>query len=144
MAALTADKEVEAQEPGGIRRFLMKASTTIYKGALVCVDITTGLVEPATYAANKVFVGIATKQVVSAASGSYWIDLYTTGCFKLVGSSLEQADVGKHLQVVDDQTVNDVAGATPVPVGNLIEYVSATSGWVQIISCGSYASTAAS
>lgn len=144
MAALAADKELEAIDPGGIRRWLMKASTTIYKGALVCVDVTTGLVEPATYAANKVFVGIASEQVVSAASGSYWINLYTTGTFKLLASSLEQADVGKHLQVVDDQTVNDVAGATPVPMGNLIEYISATSGWVTIISCGSYASTAAS
>lgn len=143
MAALAADKELEMMGATKTQRLLMKASHTIYKGAMVCVDTSTGLAESATYAANKIFAGIATERVASAATGGYWIEVWLDGRFKLDGSSLEQADVGKHVQVVDDQTVNDVVGATPVPVGIAVEYISATAAWVDIRPFGSPASTAA-
>lgn len=143
MTALAADKSLEMKEPGGIRRLQVGASKTIYQGSLVCTDTTTGLAEAATYGAGKIFAGVAVEGVVSAATGTYWVKVFTSGCFRLVGSSLEAADVGKHLQIVDDATVNDTAGATPVPVGILVELVSATDGWVEIRPFGSPASTAA-
>lgn len=145
MAALTADKELEAIDPGGLRRMKLGASKTIYKGSMVVVDTTTGLVEAGTEAANKIFVGIATHGAVSGASDTVWVVLQTSGMFKLTGSSLEQADVGKHVVLLDDQTVTDDAGTATanIPVGILVELNSATEGWVELRSFGSPASTIA-
>jgi len=36
------------------------------------------------------------------------------------------------MYLVDDQTIDDVPGTYGIPVGILVEYVSATSGWIDI------------
>src|SRR3972149_2876845 len=54
------------------RRYLMAASQTIYKGAIVHVNAS-GLAIPASDTAAQVVVGIAAETRVRAATGNFWI-----------------------------------------------------------------------
>jgi hypothetical protein len=132
MAALTADKELEMKNPGGVIRLKMGASKTIYKGSMVSITKSTGLAMASADTAADIFAGIAVEGNVSAATGTYYIKVYTEGAFRLVGSSLEEADIGQGLTVSDDQTVTDSASTNDIPVGILVEMVSATDAWVLI------------
>jgi hypothetical protein len=132
MAALTADKELEMKNPGGVIRLKMGASKTIYKGSMVSITKATGLAMASADTAADIFAGIAVEGNVSAATGTYYIKVYTEGAFRLVGSSLEEADIGQGLTVSDDQTVTDSASTNDIPVGILVEMVSATDAWVLI------------
>ena len=132
MAALAADKELEMKDPGGVIRLKMGASKTIYKGSMVSITKSTGLAMASADTASDIFAGIAVEGNVSAATGTYYIKVYTEGAFRLVGSSLEEADIGQGLTVSDDQTVTDSASTNDIPVGILVEMVSATDAWVLI------------
>lgn len=132
MAALTADKELEMKDPGGIRRLKMVASKTIYKGSLVSIVGASGLAQASADAASDIFAGIAVEQSISAASGTYYVKVYTEGCFRLLAASVEEADTGKGLTVSDDQTVTDSASTNDIPVGICTEVVAATDVWVEI------------
>jgi hypothetical protein len=132
MAALTADKELEMKNPGGVIRMKMGASKTIYKGSMVSITKSTGLAMASADTASDIFAGIAVEGNVSAATGTYYVKVYTEGVFRLVGSSLEEADIGQGLTVSDDQTVTDSASTNDIPVGILVEMVSASDAWVLI------------
>jgi len=129
--AASADRFCDKKNVFGLREFLMTASTTIYAGTMVMVDTTTGLALPAADTASCKVVGVATKQVTSAASGSYYIEV-EYGEFKMAASSIAQGAVGDLMYVVDDQTVDETTPANSVKAGILTEYVSATVGWVLI------------
>ena len=130
--ALTADKELEMKDPGGIIRLKMGASKTIYKGSMVSITKSTGLAMASADTSADIFAGIAVEGNVSAATGTYYVKVYTSGVFRLVGSSLEEADIGQSLTVSDDLTVTDSASTNDIPVGILVEMVSATDAWVLI------------
>ena len=132
MAALAADKELEMKDPGGVIRLKMGASKTIYKGGMVSITKSTGLAMASADTASDIFAGIAVEGAVSAATGTYYVKVYTEGVFRLVGSSIEEADIGQGLTVSDDQTVTDSASTNDIPVGILVEMVSATDVWVLI------------
>jgi predicted RecA/RadA family phage recombinase len=133
MAALTADKQREMKDPGNIRRLKMVASKTIYQGSLVSIVGASGLAQASSDTASDIFAGIAVEQVTSAATGTYWVKVYTSGCFRIAASSVEEADGGHHVVVLDDQTVTDAAGATnDIPVGIAVERVSDSDWWVEI------------
>jgi len=130
--ALTADLELEMRDPGGIRSITMAASQTIYKGSLVSTNAA-GYAVPGTDTASEIFVGIAVEKAVSlGTAGVERVNVYTTGCFKLVGSSLEAADTSKYIFISDNGVVTDGGATNDIPVGTLTEYISATSGWVEI------------
>jgi len=129
--ALSADAQIEAKDPGNVRAFVLTASTQIYKGAMVCVNPSTGLALAGADTANYLFLGIATENVLSAASGTYRIKVYTTGVFLLPCTSLDVTDQGKIADLTDDEAVVDTA-TNNVQVGKIIERVSATSVWIDI------------
>jgi len=135
VGALTADIDVGRKE-GVIQAYPVSAGETIYKGALVCID-TDGYLIPATDTASLKFVGIAYEKKVNTTAAGYgsdgdlWCRVYTGGVFKLTCSSIAQTMVGQLLYVVDDQTVDETT-TNSVCVGRLVEYDSATSGWVDI------------
>lgn len=108
-------------------------ATTIYKGAIVALD-DNGYAIPATDTANLRVVGVAEDTVVnSGASGAKFVRVLSGRAFLFAATSITQAMLGDPMFVVDDNTVDDAAGATnEVPVGRLVEYVSATQGWVYI------------
>jgi hypothetical protein len=108
----------------------MATSTTIYAGALVCINAS-GLAVPAADTSGfKCVVGVAMETVTSASSGSYYVDVQE-GTYLLTASSITQAHVNSVMMVVDDATV-DNSSTNSVPAGVLVEYVSATQGWVKV------------
>jgi hypothetical protein len=130
-AALSASRQTQSKNPGAIKRYLMKASTAIYAGGMVAID-TDGLAIPAgASAGNHGVVGVAVKSQTSAGSGSYYIEAQE-GWFLFAGDTLQQEDVGVMVYADDDQTVDETQANNAPVVGVLVEYVSASSGWVHV------------
>lgn len=130
MAVLTADLELESRGVKMITAFACVTGVTIYKGSLVNVVIASGLVQAASDTAAHVCVGIAAENV-TVATALQFIRVYTTGQFKLIGVSLEQADVGQLVDVTDSGAITDT-DTNAVTAGQLVEFISATLGWVDI------------
>ena len=129
MAALAAAKEAN-KRAGDQKRYLLKASTTIYKGALVCLD-TNGLAVPAADTASFIFVGVAYETATSAASGSTYVTVEKRGEYEMVTSGATQATTGKKVFASDDQTVA-TSTTNSIAVGYDGEFVSATKVRVRI------------
>ena len=130
-SALSAARATESKNPGPIKRYLMTASKTIYAGSLVMI-VNAGTAEPAAaVASNQGVVGVAIKTVTSAASGSYYVQVQE-GWFKFAGDTLSQGDVGLPVYADDDQTVDETATTNAPCAGVLMEYVSASVGWVHV------------
>lgn len=135
--ALSADKMVDRKE-GGLQSYPVAAGETVYKGALVVIS-STGYLEALTDAASKRFAGVAYENKTNTTAAGYGSDgdlncrVYTAGVFKLVCTSITQAMVGQMMYGVDDQTVDDTTGGTYyISIGRLVQYDSATVGWVDI------------
>lgn len=114
-------------------RFLMKASTTIPKGALVGIEAASGLAINAVAGAGITapVVGVAAETVTSAASGNSYIAVECAACWLFAASSIAQTAVGTAMLIVDNDTVDETSAGSAM-VGKLVEFVSATSGWVYI------------
>lgn len=134
MTVLAADRET-ARKEGGLKSFPCGVDV-IYKGGLVGIN-------PAGYAMampvaasaiGYVLAGVAYEKVDNSAgsAGDKNVRVYTQGVFLFTATSITQAMVGQMMYLVDDNIFDDVAGAEQVPVGVLVEYVSETSGWIQI------------
>jgi hypothetical protein len=132
-AALSSARVTASKNPGAIKWYKMKASTTVYAGGLVMLD-SDGLALPAAASAsNHGVVGVALQTKTSAASGTYKIQVQE-GWFLFAGDTLEQADVGVLVYADDDQTIDETAAANAPLVGMLVEYVGASEGWVHVSS----------
>jgi hypothetical protein len=129
--ALSAARQTSSKNTGAIKRYLMKASTTIYAGGLVMIDSAGKALPAAASASNHGCVGIALETKTSAASGSYYMTVQE-GWFLLAGATLEQEDVGLPVYAADDQTVDETAASNLPVAGVLMEYVGASSGWVHV------------
>lgn len=131
MAAITAAVDRPKKGIGKVRRFQMTASTAIVKGALVSLDATTGLAKNAVSGAVDPVVGVATENVTSAASGTYYIQVEFDCEFRFAASSIAAASLGAPMLVVDNNTVDETSAGSAV-VGQLVELVSSTLGWVYV------------
>jgi hypothetical protein len=132
-AALSANANIPRKE-AGLQSFPVAASTTIYKGGLVCMDADGYIVEGTDAHAVR-FVGIAYEGVDNSTGSDGDLNgrVYTTGTHQLPATSITQAMVGDMMYLVDDATVDDVAGVSHyIPVGVLVQYDSTTLGWVDI------------
>jgi hypothetical protein len=130
--ALSAARVTDCRYTGQSKRYLMKASDTIYAGGLVMVN-SSGTAEPAAASAsNAGVVGVAQTTVTAAASGSYYITVTSGVLCKFAGTTLGQDDVGDVVYAEDDQTVDETAGSNEPVAGVLLQYVSASEGWVLI------------
>jgi len=129
--ALAADTQIPRKE-AGLQSYPVAETTTIYKGALVCVN-TSGYLVPAADTAGYRFKGIAYEQVdnSSGSNGDLNCRVHTGDVHQLACSSITQAMVGQMMYVVDDSAVDDTA-TNFIAVGRLVQYDSATSGWVDI------------
>jgi hypothetical protein len=119
-----------------VRFYTVKDGETIPQGAYVTYVTSggdAGLAVNGGDDANSVFVGIATQTVegdgekqIAVESG---FDLLAT----TAASGAVAGNVGALLYLVDNQTLDDIAGTTnDVPVGTLIQRVTDTSGWVRL------------
>jgi hypothetical protein len=133
-AALTAARQTECKGTGITKSYLMTASSTIYSGSLVMVDSAGTVVAASAIASNKNVAGVAQETKTSAASGSYWIKVSDGVICKFAGTTLAQTGVGSIVYAEDDQTVDETVGANQPVAGVLVEYVSASVGWVYVSS----------
>jgi hypothetical protein len=114
MAALTADRSTISKELGRSISLRVKASTTIYKGALVAVDAT-GYAKPAADAASEVPIGVAREGAdnSSGADGAIRVQVQKgVFAFNNVGTVLTVADTGLPAYVSSDNEVEKIAGVT--------------------------------
>lgn len=132
MTALAADAQRNKQE-GHFLTYPVYTGTTIYKNSIVALN-SSGYAIPATDTAGLTVVGVATSKVVNAgSSGAKSIQVQIGARWKVACTSITQAMVGSAMYVVDDNTVDDAAGATnDVFAGILVEYLSTSLGWVLI------------
>lgn len=141
MTALSADKDVqEKASPKAMRHErLAAASTTFYKGGMVCIDVNaTGspLVKAAAGDLTLRVVGISEEGKTTPSSPAKNLK-FRSGIFPFVSGGTFEAidadDVGKICYVLDDQTVG-ISGATGANAvaGRIYEYESATKVWVEI------------
>lgn len=131
MTALAADRQTSYKEVG-LKSYPCGVDV-IYKGGLVGIP-TDGYVEALVLGTTPKFAGVAAEQKDNSAgsNGTLDIKVYTRGVFKFAATSITQAMVGQMMYAVDDQTFDDTPGDYGVPVGILVEYVSATEGWIDI------------
>jgi hypothetical protein len=133
MSALTRDRATPYRE--GIEiEYSVAANTQIFAGSLVCVNAT-GYAVPAADTSGYRFAGVAMEQVdnSSGSDGGQVVRLRRAGVFEFDAVSITQDMVGVDMYAVDDHTFDDAAGTTnDIKVGQLVKYVSATRGWIDI------------
>lgn len=129
--ALTANRTIpDAKGEVRYRRYRMAASTTIYAGELVMINSSGLAVACAAAASNRGIVGVSNAQVTSDASTPTYITVME-GVFRIPGTSMTQAMVGTLVFGQADSSIG--ATGTNLPTaGMMIEFESATSGWVGI------------
>ena len=134
MTVLAASIEVPRKE-AGLKSYPCGVDI-LYKGGFVAVDETGyAMAFPAiASAAGLCFVGVAAEKVDNSggSDGDDYVKVHTRGLFKMAATSITQVMVGEMMYLVDDQTFDDVPGTYGIPVGILVEYVSATEGWIDI------------
>lgn len=132
MTAITAAVNRKRKGVARQRSFVMTASTTIPKGALVAVPPATGLALNATDVAANPVVGVASETVTSTAAGGEKIQVEYDAEWLFAATSVTQLMVGTAMEVVDNNTVDETAGAGNIVVGKCTEFVTTTSCWVQV------------
>jgi len=135
MTALAKNGDFQRRGPITIRPYPAGAGAHPFKASIVVVDTTTGYAEAGTDAANKKCVGVATKECNNAAGAAAALEVEAAvGVFRFACSSLEQADVGKLVYILDDATVTDgTAASNDIPVGTLVELESASFCYVSVL-----------
>lgn len=131
MAAITTAVNRQRKGVPKERGYVMTASTTIPKGALVSVDATTGLAKNAVAGAVDPVVGVAAETITSAASGTYRVQVQFDAEWLFAASSIAQGAVGDVMLVVDNNTIDETSAGSAA-VGVLTEFVSSTSGWCYV------------
>jgi hypothetical protein len=133
--ALSANAEIPRMT-GELKSYLVADNVHIFKGAIVCVEPTYGYATPGADTAGYRVVGIAAEEcdntLTGHAAGGKSVRVWHKGEFLLTATSITQVMTGQMMYLVDDATVDEVTVTNFVPVGILVEYVSATSGWVRL------------
>ena len=131
----TEDINTPRQE-GIFRNYPIKASTTLYVGALVAIDAT-GFAVNGADTAGLIHVGIAQNNGHSldnsgGSSGDLNVSVDNSSDFLIeFGGTATQADVGVLAYAVNNDSV-DLVGVTTndILVGRIVEFVDATHVWV--------------
>ena len=134
MTVLAADRET-ARKEGGLKSYPCGVDI-IYKGGMVGIGAD-GYAVAMPVAASAVglrFAGVAYEKIDNSAgsAGDEKVRVYTEGLFLFTATSITQVMVGEMMYMVDDNIFDDVPGTYSIEVGILVDYVSATSGWIDI------------
>lgn len=129
---LTAPIQVKSR-PGTtkIQRYLMKASTTIYKGGIVMLDSDGLALQAIAEASNQGCPGLARETVTSGASVEAFVHV-EEGEFLLKAVSVADTSVGLPAYALDDQTVDETQLSNQARAGIISEVVSSTKCWVRM------------
>lgn len=131
MAALTADRStIEREFPDSmIHELTATAAVQFYKGGMVAIDDTTGLLIKAAIdtAADKV-VGICLENKLTVSGDRI---RFKSGCFKVDNAGdIDVTFRGQLCYIADDQTVTEASGDDPV-AGTVYD-VDSDGVWVYI------------
>lgn len=152
MAALTANRPVpNTLQPrndcgaGVVVDMVMTASQTIYEGSFVGFVGATGTVRA--LVAGDVFAGIATKKVVSAATGVFTVPVLIGGFFQHALATVASASVGVVVYASDDNTLaltgtSTVGRIVSVPVTGTCVVKMKTVGEASAVTAGAVVNTA--
>lgn len=140
MTALAKDRKTEYREGIDIP-YLVAAATEIFAGSMVAVLTSDGYARPAEQTGSPggvLFVGVAREYVDNSegGDGDKSVIVRIKGVFRFAAVAITQAEIGRIMYLQDDQTFN---GTTThfIVAGRLVEYVSATEGWIAI-DCSPY------
>ncbi len=126
MANQTANRDYKRQDSVSVA-YKAAAVGPLYIGSLISLN-TSGYAKKASDTASEKFVGVLHEKVDNSAGAAGDKDalVYAEGAFEFAFSgTASQADVGKQVYVVDDQTVGLAATTTnDVLVGRITEVVS--------------------
>jgi len=142
--ATTKPRNAKRQGGGNIVALRMTASTTIYKGDMVRIDVTTGLVTGmlinASLATGDLFAGIAAETKTSPAAGTMYINVYTTGTFEFkTADTAAVGNIGE--KIYSDNATNTTEGGNycllataghAFPIGTCIDFPSTALRLVRI------------
>ena len=140
MTVASADRQYQRKE-GKLVNYKMIAADIVYKGTMVTTPVgeatNAGYAKPATNELFSQFLGVCVEKIdnSSGAIGVKSVRVWTSGSFEFVFSgTATQADVGKTVYIVDDQTVafEGLTTAFMVEAGVIVEYISATLVRVEI------------
>lgn len=128
-----SENKLITRREGVKRAYPVKASTHIYQGTLVFVDAD-GFAEATTATGVNAFAGVAIHEVNNVgSSGDAYVEVWAEGDFELVGAgTYTQADVGSPVYADDNYTISLAIGATSVPIGKSVGFVSGTKLIVDI------------
>lgn len=131
--ALSADANRQSKGVCKRRVFPVATGVTIFKGALVSVTAT-GYATPAADTISTIVVGVAAEKVVNAGGdGTKDVTVEYDREWLFTASSITQLMLGDIMAVVDDDTVDDVAGpSNDIEAGKMSEFVTTTSCWVHV------------
>ena len=135
--AVTENQIIKRQD-GDRRSYPVKASTKILDGTLVFLTAG-GYADDDTATGVNGFVGIANGEAdnTNGSDGDITVEVFAEGDFVLVGAgTYTQADVGSIIYGDDNYTISTAIGATSVPIGKCVGFVSATKLVVEIETVG--------
>lgn len=135
MAAATADRKTARRDPKGVERLGVAASTTIYGGTLVAKNAS-GYAVPASASKLLTVVGVSKEKAVGTTNGAVLCE--AVKCVAVFGNSsstdaITIADIGRHVYVVDDQTVGRTPGTDfQRPLAGRVVDVTTDGVWVSV------------
>ena len=125
MTALSANYEAKRQD-GDVLSVPVKASATIYKGALL-VDRGTGYAEPGIDGSSYVFLGVAVEAATgNATDGGVRVRVDKTGTFQYTKATAVAGDLGVAMYIHDDQTVG-TSSTNSVLAGYCVDIVDGST-----------------
>ena len=131
MAALTAARNTLRRDARTLD-FARANSVTLYAGAIGCLNAS-GLVTPGAAATTLLAVGRVLRQYTTDA-GVVRVEM-ERGCFKYGNSAsadeITNAEYGKQVWIVDDQTVAKTNGSSARSVAGICRGVDADGVWVE-------------
>lgn len=106
----------------------VNAGAHIYEGALVCVQVSDGMLVDGTATTGTIFAGIAEEtRDGGAADGDVSVRVRQRGVFTLAASSGAATNVGKPVYLVDNNTVAAAPQTGGILVGICVKYNSSSS-----------------
>lgn len=142
MTALTAALDVHEKD-GELIAYPMAANTTIFKGALVA--LTAGYAKPGADTAGVLFVGVAHETKFNqtsaplpggagfaGAAGALSIRVRKVGSFQYNRAASTVADLGKAVQIADDNTVATTGTTNSIQAGYIVEVPTANQVRIRI------------
>lgn len=127
MTAISTATERTFQDRGWTV-YPVNAGAHIYKGAMVCMQISDGMLVDGTATTGTIFAGFAMEQVDGGATdGAVTVGVWQRGVVTLAASSAAATNVGKLVYLVDNNTVAVAPQTGNICVGRCVKYNSSSS-----------------